>query len=559
MIQAVILLIVDGPEDILLADEGEGILSHIFEIIRTCPPIGDVSALCNHQKLFDLAVAAGISASCIEEGGGNSLALPEHYQLWPTSFPIPKDAKNVLVVSPRNPLLTVDALKRAVDLIFQDKTVGAVTSVTASTIHPCQLFTGRLVTRETGEMYFPDQHSFADNDFFPNVPGLWFRNKSGDIINTITGRHVLGRQDYPETVEPDGSFLLLDKKWFNEDAEQPICNFHGVKLTPNESVLLRTRLDFLKYLAKKRAITEKKSLQTENSCLTAVNVSEICGDSKVPEKPSLDHLATGIQQVLRCLLDGKGYRLQNWFPMETVETLLNWWRNMPPHLDRISPFSLVCGDLMDPYGPATASQIIASQADHLPIFKGCTIIDLKSGFGGSARMLARQFGCNVHCVEWDADKVAIANSLNSLEGLDHLITTATEDSGAMQIRQIKDESVALVWGHSWGLEKTYLPLLTESYRVLVPGGTLVNFCRGRFLPFFSQCGFSVFTVHTYFHELLKKAASEFVDCLENLRPFIAYEFGDRTLTNWDLEIERKRTLLTTNYDDFGWVLVEAQK
>ncbi|QVQ54873.1 methyltransferase domain-containing protein [Spiractinospora alimapuensis] len=121
---------------------------------------------------------------------------------------------------------------------------------------------------------------------------------------------------------------------------------------------------------------------------------------------------------------------------------------------------------------ATASvRTVERMADKLDITGDTQVIDIGSGYGGSARYLARTFGCHVTCVnlsEVENDRNRLANER---EGLDHLITVV---DGSFEDLPSQDNAFDVVWSqdailHSGDRRR----VLEEVTRVLRPGGDVV--------------------------------------------------------------------------------------
>ena len=71
------------------------------------------------------------------------------------------------------------------------------------------------------------------------------------------------------------------------------------------------------------------------------------------------------------------------------------------------------------------------------------VVDVGCGLGGSARVLAAEFGCHVIGIERDAARCSDARRLTALVGLDHLVTIRHQDALAGDI-MVRD--VDVLWG-----------------------------------------------------------------------------------------------------------------
>ncbi len=106
-----------------------------------------------------------------------------------------------------------------------------------------------------------------------------------------------------------------------------------------------------------------------------------------------------------------------------------------------------------------------------PIDANTRILDIGAGYGGSARYLAKTYGCNVVCLNISRTQNATNERLNAEQGLAALIDVKY---GNFEDLPEVDGSYDLVWSqdailHS-GRKQT---VMDEVFRVLKPGGSLV--------------------------------------------------------------------------------------
>lgn len=99
------------------------------------------------------------------------------------------------------------------------------------------------------------------------------------------------------------------------------------------------------------------------------------------------------------------------------------------------------------------------------------VIDLGSGYGGSARFLADRYGCRVTALNLSEVENERARKLNREQGLDELIEVV---DGNFEELPYEDETFDLVWSqdaflHSPAREQ----VIKEASRVLKPGGDFV--------------------------------------------------------------------------------------
>ncbi len=102
---------------------------------------------------------------------------------------------------------------------------------------------------------------------------------------------------------------------------------------------------------------------------------------------------------------------------------------------------------------------------------GSKVIDLGSGYGGSARFLADRFGCTVIALNLSEVENERARTLNREQGLDHLIEVVDGDYANVSF---DDNTFDLVWSqdaflHSPAREQ----VIKEVSRILKPEGEFV--------------------------------------------------------------------------------------
>ena len=115
---------------------------------------------------------------------------------------------------------------------------------------------------------------------------------------------------------------------------------------------------------------------------------------------------------------------------------------------------------------------VEEMANRIP---GCgpntRIMDLGAGYGGSARYLAKTFGCRVTCLNLSETQNALNRELTGQAGLDDLVSVV---HGDFENIPDTDDSYDVVWSqdailHSGRRER----VLDEIVRVLTPHGQLV--------------------------------------------------------------------------------------
>ena len=96
------------------------------------------------------------------------------------------------------------------------------------------------------------------------------------------------------------------------------------------------------------------------------------------------------------------------------------------------------------------------------------VVDVGCGLGGSARVLAAEFGCHVIGIERDAARCNDARQLTALVGLDHLVTIHHQDALA---GDIPVHDVDVLWGQgAWVHFDSADHFLARWIPTLRPGG-----------------------------------------------------------------------------------------
>ncbi|WP_442814827.1 glycine/sarcosine N-methyltransferase [Streptomyces sp. NBC_01775] len=114
---------------------------------------------------------------------------------------------------------------------------------------------------------------------------------------------------------------------------------------------------------------------------------------------------------------------------------------------------------------------VERMASGLGLGKESTVLDLGSGFGGSARYLAETFGCRVQALNLSEVENQRHKELNSIRDLTDRIEVV---DGSFESIPFPDSSVDVVWSQDAFLHSgDRLRVLEEVRRVLKPGGSLV--------------------------------------------------------------------------------------
>ncbi|HBD84766.1 MAG TPA: hypothetical protein DC056_12215 [Dehalococcoidia bacterium] len=103
--------------------------------------------------------------------------------------------------------------------------------------------------------------------------------------------------------------------------------------------------------------------------------------------------------------------------------------------------------------------------------EGSKVLDLGCGYGATARYLARNYGCSVVGINISEKELELAQVRGVQENLQDSLTF---ESGDFHRLKYGDESFNVVWSQEaflHGADKD--TIITESKRVLMPGGTLI--------------------------------------------------------------------------------------
>ncbi len=181
-------------------------------------------------------------------GSGFETALPETVLGNPVFLNKPDQDSDLMILSPRNPLLTAKMLKTAIASFEKAKT-GMLASVVASSDHPCQLFS--LTESQHGNVYMMGKDSqFSESPFVEN-PDLWIHGEDNSpCINRITRKPILGRQDFPPVFEADGSFIITHSSTLRQSCQSAnLPDVYGFVIEGDKSIHICTKFDYLKYRA----------------------------------------------------------------------------------------------------------------------------------------------------------------------------------------------------------------------------------------------------------------------------------------------------------------------
>lgn len=117
------------------------------------------------------------------------------------------------------------------------------------------------------------------------------------------------------------------------------------------------------------------------------------------------------------------------------------------------------------------SRFFPSDSDFVP--EKCTVMDMGAGFGGTARVAAKEFGCKVICIEISKKENDFNASLTKTAGLEDKVIIPGEKS--FFETGVPDSSCEVVFAqdalHHGGSQRHRI--VEEAARVLKPGGRMV--------------------------------------------------------------------------------------
>ena len=114
---------------------------------------------------------------------------------------------------------------------------------------------------------------------------------------------------------------------------------------------------------------------------------------------------------------------------------------------------------------------VEKMAELVSITPGTRVLDIGAGFGGSARYLARTYGCQVTCLNLSEVENERNRRLNEEQGLASLVDVV---DGSFEDLPFQDKAYDLVWSQDAFLHSgDRVRVLEEAVRVMTPGGQLV--------------------------------------------------------------------------------------
>ncbi len=171
---------------------------------------------------------------------------------------------------------------------------------------------------------------------------------------------------------------------------------------------------------------------------------------------------------------------------------------------------------------------IASYADKID--KNTKVIDFGGGFSGSARHLAKKFGCHVTVVNLSETENELGRKMNKEQGLDHLIDII---DGSYDSVPMEDNSFDVVWSEDAMLHSNNkIQIMKEAKRLLKPGGDFIfsdpmqtDDCDESVLqPIYERINLSSMASPGYYKKIAENAGLKLVD-FEELSQHLAIHYG----------------------------------
>jgi sarcosine/dimethylglycine N-methyltransferase len=171
---------------------------------------------------------------------------------------------------------------------------------------------------------------------------------------------------------------------------------------------------------------------------------------------------------------------------------------------------------------------IASHADKID--ETTKIIDFGGGFAGSARHLAKKYGCHVTVVNLSETENDVGRKMNKEQGLDHLIDII---DGSYDSVPLDDNSFDVVWSEDAMLHSNNKPkIMSEAKRLLKPGGDFIfsdpmqtDDCDESVLqPIYERINLSSMASPGYYKKIAEEAGLNVID-FEELSEHLPLHYG----------------------------------
>jgi CMP-N-acetylneuraminic acid synthetase len=246
-------IILESENDIMQTESGRNIIYRFLIMHKKVLSITDRLIITNHSSIPEIAEKCSIPYRFLD--GKNryfryKISLPNLLHLI-KEYAIALSSPDLVIANFRNPFLDESIINRALKL-YHTLNASILSSVVLVKDHPCLLY--RLKKEKVLE---PEDKTFinthGDSCFkrepFPSSPALWERKSNSRLTNTITGKDIQGRQDFPEVYEYEGSIIITRAEKVYPASRSHLCDwgYHGFPMEPHKSINITTRMDLLKY------------------------------------------------------------------------------------------------------------------------------------------------------------------------------------------------------------------------------------------------------------------------------------------------------------------------
>lgn len=173
------------------------------------------------------------------------------------------------------------------------------------------------------------------------------------------------------------------------------------------------------------------------------------------------------------------------------------------------------------------------------------VLDIGAGYGGSARRIAQNYGCNVHCLNISETQNDVNRYKNRRTGLQDKVSVV---HGVFEDIPLPDNSVDVVWSQDAILHSDQRgKVLAEVLRVLKPGGEFVftdpmqadDVPEGVLQPVYDRLSLSSLGSFRFYRETAEALGFEVLDQKElthNLREHYAH-VREKLQANYDQLLE----------------------
>ncbi|HEY3683009.1 MAG TPA: methyltransferase domain-containing protein [Streptosporangiaceae bacterium] len=173
---------------------------------------------------------------------------------------------------------------------------------------------------------------------------------------------------------------------------------------------------------------------------------------------------------------------------------------------------------------------VTRMADKIDITPATTVLDIGSGFGGSARYLAKTYGCKVQCLNLSEVENNRNREMNEQQGLDHLIEVV---DGSFEAVPFQDNAFDVVWSQDAMLHSgDRVQVLEEVARVLRPDGAFVftdpmaadGTARSALVPILKRLDLDTMGTPDFYRREINRLGMKKVE-FDDLTPQLATHYG----------------------------------